>query len=131
MLRVLSVSRPTPWTPGENRAVCALYAAMRQCVDQGKRYQKAGMIRAAQHGVGPGDLNWADLLAPFAGELAHRSKGSIEAKLMNVTAALDKLKLYQFSMAEHGYRPLSNVQASLVEAVKDYFGRLAVRRVLS
>lgn len=100
-------TRPAPWSPVENRAVCALYELIwLDCMEPGRGYTKAARIREAQ-----------------AGELSQRSRGSIEAKLMNVTAALESLGagFVEFSLSENGYRPLPNMQAALKAAVRDYF----------
>ena len=89
------------WTDTENVAVVALYRAMAARVESGEKYNKAAMIREAQ-----------------AGALADRSRGSIESKLMNVTAIVEQFGCGR-SMANHGYRPLPNYQASLRDAVLD------------
>lgn len=65
------------WTPEENRAVVALYFAMLDHAVSGEPYNKAAMIRAVQGTDVPGE----------AGPLIWRSRGSIEAKLMNCSAA--------------------------------------------
>jgi hypothetical protein len=91
---------------------------MRGRVDDGVYYNKASMIRAVR-GDNPNRLdNVAETI------LENRSRGSIEAKLMNVTAVLHDLGREDISMAEHGYRPLSNYQADLRTTV---VGLLAVR----
>jgi len=101
--------RPAPWTPAENTAICRLYGAMLDHVAKGNKYSKAAMIRQYR---GENDPT-AELraLAP----LSTRSKGSIEAKLMNLTAVLQDLGI-KHTMAEHGYVPLPNYQATLKEA---------------
>ncbi len=112
------MTRQPKWVPEENGALVALYFSMRGRVDDGVDYNKAGMIRAVR-GDNPNRLdNVAETI------LENRSRGSIEAKLMNVTAVLHDLGREDVSMAEHGYRPLSNYQADLKMIV---VGLLAVR----
>jgi hypothetical protein len=114
------MTRSKPWTLEEQAQAVALYFRMRQAVDTGRQYNKAQMIRAAQ-GIGRGNLEPAPGIEY---PLQNRSRGSIEAKLMNVTAVLHDLGRHDVSMAEHGYRPLSNYQAELKTTV---VGLLAVR----
>ena len=112
------MTRKPKWAPEENGALVALYFSMRGRVDDGVDYNKAGMIRAVR-GDNPNRLdNVAETI------LENRSRGSIEAKLMNVTAVLHDLGLYAVSMAENAYRPLVNYQADLKTIV---VGLLAVR----
>lgn len=118
------MSRPAPWTAHENRAICSLYHAMWRRLEDGKKLNKAALIRVAQHGIGPRDLSHETVeeAVPFAKKLAARSKGSVEAKLMNVTAILEATPpLDQFSLIADGYVPMSNYQAALKVAVLDYF----------
>jgi hypothetical protein len=108
VLRVLSVSGA--WTDNEIFAVLMLYRSMWIYATEGVDYNKAAMIREARgidkHGQ-----------STRHGPLYDRSKGSIEMKLMNVTAALGSIGRDDLSMAEHGYRPMSNMQKSLKDAV--------------
>jgi hypothetical protein len=97
------MTKSPAWTEPEIRAVVELYAMMRRHVNTGEPYNKARMIRNQQ---GP------------IGQLRDRSRGSIEAKLMNITGALDRLGRDDLSMSEHGYRPLANMQKALFEAVQ-------------
>ena len=85
---------------------------------KGQPYNTAAMIRCAQEN--PEHPSQGS----FAGNLAERSRGSIEAKLVNVTAVLHDLGRDDVSMTEHGYRPLSNYQSDLKAMV---VGLLAVR----
>jgi len=94
-----------PWQDREIQAVILLYRAMLNAVVTEKKYTKRHMIIATQ-ALG---LN--------------RSRGSIEAKLMNVTAATEQLGRSDLSMSDHGYRPLSNMQKALKEAVADWIKR--------
>lgn len=115
------MARQPAWTIEEQAAAICLYFTMRQKVDAGRNYNKAALIRIAR-----GD-DVADERAgyqAFAGRLSARTKQSIEAKLMNVTAALHDLGRQDVSMSEHGYRPMSNYQAELRTTL---VGLLAVR----
>lgn len=94
-----------PWVSGELDAVIVLYATMRASVNKGLDYNKAQMIRDARCYKGSHQ--------PLIG----RSKGSIEMKLMNVTAALEAIGRKDLSMAEHGYRPMANMQKALKDTV--------------
>jgi ABC-type transport system substrate-binding protein len=114
--------RKAPWNDTENRALCALYFAMRSKVDQGKEYNKAAMIREAM--TGTAEIGGCTIIR--SAPLKDRSKGSIEAKLMNLTAVLHDIGRAQFSMAEHGYRPLSNYQSDLKQAAVDYLNRIGI-----
>ena len=114
----MTTQRAPAWTSEENAAVIALYFMMRHKVDKGELYNKAAMIREAQGHETPNSPGGS--ISP----LANRSRGSIEAKLMNVTAVLHDLDRHDVSMANHGYRPLSNYQADLRLMV---VGMLAIR----
>ena len=52
-----------------------------------------------------------------AGALYHRSRQSVECKMMNVTACLEDIDRHDLSMNDHGYRPLSSYQAALKSRV--------------
>ena len=71
----------TPWTEQENRDLIELYFYMLDRAISGQPYNKAAIIRAARAPVADNGG------ASFAGKLADRSRGSIEAKLMNASAA--------------------------------------------
>lgn len=101
-----------PWTDKEQLAVIALYDQMHSFVMAGIPYNKAQMIRDSQ------DHEVCEVDHDYSGELDTRSKGSIEMKLMNVTAACEALGRPDLSMAEHGYRPMKNMQKSLKDAVE-------------
>jgi len=105
------MTRKPAWKAEENAACIALYFLMRKAVDDGIEYNKAGMIR---HFRGEAIGAWMEIPS---GALKDRSKGSIEAKLMNVTAVLHDLDRADVSMASHGYRPLSNYQRDLRDMV--------------
>jgi len=110
--------RKAPWNDTENQALNSLYHRMHQGVQRTENLNKAALIRIAQGQAK--DTDRATSTDGFAGLLAERSRGSIEAKLMNLTAVLHDLGRAQFSMSEHGYRPLSNYQADLKQAAVDY-----------
>lgn len=119
--------RPAPWSPEENAACVALYFVMLDYATCDDKYNKAGLIRAAQHGTPPRGMTHAFVLAPFASKLVDRSKQSIEFKLMNCSAAhADIINDYIESFGEptnretmhgHGYRAMPNYQASLKDAM--------------
>jgi hypothetical protein len=98
----------TPWTDQENAALVALYFAMLDKAITGQSYNKAAMIRAAR-GIHSG--------VSF-GPLCSRSRGSIEAKLMNASAAHRDISGAVITMNDHGYRCLSNYQKSLKVAMQ-------------
>ena len=103
----------TPWTPAENLAVCRLYFDMLAAATTGRQYNKAAMIRTAQLG------HLAPRQAPGAtGPLANRTRGSIEARLMNCSAAHATIDPQAVTMDGHGYRALANYQAALVDAMR-------------
>lgn len=104
--------RNAPWTDQEQAAVVALYFTMLDKAISGLPYNKAAMIRASQNShAGPIDsgLNTAPLKI--------RSRGSIEAKLMNVSAAHRDYAPGNTTMDGFGYRCLSNYQSSLKDHV--------------
>lgn len=87
---------PADWTPQENEAIVADYLHMLVAVLRGEPVNKAEHNR--------------DLRRAF---LPTRSKGSVEFKHQNISAVLFELG-YDYL---DGYRPASNVQASLREVV--------------
>lgn len=102
----------TPWTDQENTAVCALYFNMLDCAIAGESYNKAAMIR--------------EVNVPCPGvkaSLVARTRGSIEAKLMNCTAAHAVLVQGAVTMHTCGYRALSNYQKSLGVAMHQTIAR--------
>jgi len=80
-------------------------------------YNKAQMVRAVRGVRLDGSIQNPE--AP----LKDRSRGSIEAKLMNVTACLRDLggAFTERSLEEQGYRAMSNYQADLKQAVAEFF----------
>ena len=113
------MTRPTPWNDQENAALVALYFAMLDKAIAGESYNKAAMIRREQEQLSldhePGQR------VPF---LADRSRGSIEAKLMNASAAHRDLLLANGegsvlnTMADFGYKAWGNYQSSLKDAMQ-------------
>ncbi len=106
------MKRSPPWNDAEIAAILRLYRSMWIYATAGVDYNKAQMIREAS-----GKL---DKFHTCNAPLMLRSRGSIEAKLMNVTAALESIDRADLSMNEYGYRPLSNMQAALKDAVVDW-----------
>ena len=105
--------KPGPWNDQENRALVALYFTMLDLATAGKQYNKAAMIRAAIAGMAPRELNTMYANESFLGKLPNRSRGSIEAKLMNASAAHRDLVPGAETMATHGYKAWGNYQATL------------------
>lgn len=88
------------WSDIENDAILASYFKMLGDELSGRGYNKAAQNRALQEQIG-------------------RSRGSIEFKLCNVSAACVGLGLPTIK----GYRPLFNFQMSLAEAVSRWLAR--------
>jgi hypothetical protein len=85
------------WTAGDIAGLLKLYGYFLACQRGGTAYTKAAPVRelAAKQG---------------------RSKGSIEAKMMNVSAVLVSLSLDYVT----GYKPLPNYNQDLVDQVTDW-----------
>ena len=109
--------RNPPWSDSENHALVALYFVMLDNAVAGKPYNKAAMIRSAQQN--PEHASQGS----FAGNLSERSRGSIESKLMNASAAhrdvYEAAAVYPapVTMDGYGYRMLCNYQAALRDAM--------------
>ena len=89
------------WSDAENDAICNLYAAILAAHhDPDIKLNKAAMIREARLGI-----------------LGGRSRGSIEAKMMNLTAVLKSLGCGN-TLEHAGYKALSGFQKSLVDAAQ-------------
>jgi hypothetical protein len=87
------------WSDHENRVIIDAYYRLMKAQDAGKPLNKAQLARET---------------LPL---LNNRSKGSYEAKLMNVSAAMVSIGLPYVQ----GYLPLGHAQASLVALVKHSF----------
>lgn len=99
-----------PWEASENMDLASVYFDMLYAASNGHDYNKAATIRAHQGD----DEN--------PGPLFNRSRGSIEAKLMNASAAhadlmADRIIPAGETMATHGYKAWGNYQATLRGAV--------------
>lgn len=116
-------TKRTPWTYDENKALVALYFSMAFAVERGKPYNKAALIRERQTGIT--EVSSSTVVFSSA-PLANRSRGSIEAKLMNCTAVIEDLGFSRWSMHEHGYRRLGNYQAALKVAAADYLRGIGI-----
>jgi len=104
--------RPAPWNDQENAALVALYFAMLDKAIAGQSYNKAAMIRREREQL---DLDHVPgQRVPF---LADRSRGSIEAKLMNASAAHLAIDPEATTMAGYGYKAWGNYQSSLKDAL--------------
>jgi hypothetical protein len=112
----------TPWQDAENQPLVTMYFTMLDAQLDGQRYSKADIIRAYRGE--PQNSQPAVDGAP----LANRSRGSIEFKLMNASAAhADIINDYieehgepasRDTMHSHGYRALPNYQAALRTAMQ-------------
>lgn len=107
------MTKTTPWTPAENAALVRLYFTMLDSATAGRPYNKAAMIREVQ--TYRQNEQYYGLSKPLAD--SGRSRGSIEAKLMNASAAHAKLRPSATTMDGFGYRALANYQAALGEAM--------------
>lgn len=116
------MTKRAPWTDQENAALVALYFAMLDEAIAGRPYNKAAMIRQFR---GEHQDRHNLELSDYVGPLRNRSRGSIEAKLMNASAAHRDCYLCSDgdlgepeTMDGHGYRALPNYQKSLKDAMK-------------
>jgi hypothetical protein len=98
-MKIAHKHKGNPWTSQENRLLVADYLKNRDAVAAGLIVNKAATIR--------------DLTPQLSG----RTKGSIEAKRMNLSALL----LDVGSTVWPGYAPLANYQHGLVVALADVF----------
>ncbi len=97
------------WTDSEIDAAITLYLSMAVLAFNRMDYNKAAMIREVTGRIDKHHVCNAPLML--------RSKGSVEMKLMNICAAVEALGRKDLSMAEHGFRPLVNIQKKLKDAV--------------
>ena len=113
----------TPWQDAENQPLAVAYFTMLDAQHDGQRYSKADIIRAYR-----GEPQTSQPAVDGA-PLSARSRGSIEFKLMNASAAhadiladahddSDNAANYLGdTMHGHGYRALPNYQAALKQAM--------------
>lgn len=110
-------ARPAPWSDQENRAIAALYFFMLALAISGRQYNKAALVRRAQ-GIDEVDPRVAQI---FDGQLADRSRPSIEMKLMNCSAIHRDLNgPTTVTMDGYGYRAMPNYQSSLKAALVNH-----------
>lgn len=93
-------SQGAEWTPSEIELIVTDYFAMRAKFLRGEAFVKARHYQAIMRQTG-------------------RTKGSVEAKYMNISAALERLSLPWV----HGYAPLRNFQGALLRAVETFVAR--------
>ena len=111
--------RSPPWNDEENTAGIALYFTMLDRATAVRPYNKAAMIREAQGQPRSGQVIGNHHVSRYSdAPLANRSRGSIEAKLMNMSAAHRDIAGDVETMDAHGYRCLSNYQSSLKVAMQ-------------
>lgn len=106
------MTRSLPWSKTENGALVALYFEMLDAELDEQRYSKADHIRAVRGEKQTSVASFRE--AP----LANRSRGSIEFKLMNASAAHADIETGAETMHGHGYRELPNYQAALKVAMQ-------------
>ena len=99
-MKPLKIQKRQPWTPADNRAVINLYDQFLSWQQAGTKYQKAKHVRA---------------LATSQG----RSHGSVEAKLMNVSAVYQNLLNLE---TVKGYKALNNYAHDLAEMICNDYG---------
>ena len=99
-MKMAPIKTRVQWTPEHVEQMLALYFAFLANQQNGVAYQKAASIRelAAKQG---------------------RSKGSIEAKMMNVSAVLDQAGKEWVT----GFKPLSNFNRALADQVNAYIAK--------
>ena len=96
----------TEWTPQETRALVGVYSLMLSLSADGMLGAKRSI----------GQTPKSALVSAFILEHApHRSKGSVESKLMNLSAVRQELGL----PIVPGYKPLSNVSESCRQIGRD------------
>lgn len=103
--------KATQWQDEENAGLVALYFVMLDKAMAGEKFNKAALIRDAQN------FEQATTHCDYTGVLDTRSKGSIEFKLMNASAAHHDCEPLGTSMDGFGYRALFNYQAGLKVAM--------------
>lgn len=95
---------PKDWAPAELAELIGLYQFFLDCQLSETKYQKAAPVRALMARLG-------------------RTRGSIEAKLMNISGCL--VTLGYGSLVVKGYKPLSNYSTDMLDPVKAAFNKYA------
>jgi hypothetical protein len=99
----------TGWTDKETRSLCRVYSRMLEL-------QGAGLLGRSK---GDGQTSKATLVRSFIDEHAPtRSKGSVEAKLMNLSAAREAMGL----PIVDGYKSLPNMSTSTRDIASRVWG---------
>lgn len=93
-MKMAKITARKAWTKSDNIEIVNLYNAMLELQRTGTKYSKAPMVRAVAENQG-------------------RSKGSVECKLMNVSAIRQQAGLD----IVQGYKALSNYNKELVDVV--------------
>jgi len=96
MKAIKSTGTRNPWSAAECKQCISLYALMLAAQRLDKKYVKAPMVRTLAAGIG-------------------RTKGSVEAKLMNISGVRHSIGLDYVT----GYKPLGNAQKLLADMVKE------------
>lgn len=94
-MKPLNKTQRKAWTPENNRELIDLYNSMLKLQEQGEKFNKAAMVRVLV-------------------ENQERTKGSIECKLMNVSAI--RQNLLQLPIVK-GFKALDNYNHDLAEMV--------------
>jgi len=99
-MKMKPVTTRQAWTPAHNRAVITLYNKFLNFEKAGEKYQKAASVRALAESQG-------------------RTKGSVECKLMNISAI--RQNLLSLPIVK-GYKALNNYNHDLAQMVCDDLG---------
>ena len=107
-IRHTEKTKPVGWSDAETVALAQLYRHFAQLQDEGKL------------GRGKGKTSKAGLVRAFC-EKSGRTRGSVEAKLMNVSAVVRDLGgACSVSLVE-GYKPLPNLSRSCRTIISNAF----------
>ena len=109
--------RGNGWSDEETARLVALYLSM-------LHLQSAGRLARATK-ANPDNVSKASLVKAFMAE-SGRTKGSVETKLMNISASMVALGLPTVT----GYKPLSNRSKGLDDVVQFVVGRMDVTMTL-
>ena len=125
--RQTEAARGKPWTEAEQLAAVFAYGAMLARLAEGQAGDAPELNKAAIIRVLRGEPKTADKFqrlpglhqyrkehGPISGKLAARSRASVEAKFMNISAARRDLGLSVLP----GYKPAGNYQKSLTDAIQ-------------